>query len=767
MATDNFQFRLVGTPDVPFEGYLSAEDPTKASPRMLVRGSQNTVLFNNGNIGNRPGIKRYDPADNTPDPVVASFDWNDVNGNTLLTRVLESGVFQFYRTENETWYTVYDFGDSTDLSFAKWWSQSDQKESLIVANGTSDLYAWGGGFTDSVGPVVTNNTINVVPSSFVNSISYGAVLPVPSGIETATSFPTTGAEGQAVIVLETNPTENSVLEVSIDSVVGAYTTTSYINFRNPLIAPVDPAIGQVLIGATVADTTANLLAFLQNPGANTATQVGFTDPDVIDAYGIFTYGLIPSLESADTSTWQEQGFVSNSSITVSGVEYTYGLIAGRFLTDISGTPATGQFAYNGLVVTDMTPQVGDFLIDFLLCLRNQIIGCSYTNRVVYISSNQDSTNSSGYNDWVQVGDVVLGDPDFAVLDEFPKGGITRGESAYIGAGVSSWYELTPNTTSPELSGAVYTKVTKFSGAGLTAPLGFNFVSTLGEDIIFIDQKNQLRTLGFYRNIDTQKSPSLSLAVRQELEQEDFTGGTLEAIDEFVYIVAPISGKTYIYEIRDDVDEVGNITSKRHWQPFQTWNISRLSIVEGVVHGYSAETPQLYQLWDTGQWVDDTSVVDVFAPYVSRARFAYSQIGERDEYGSFDKLYYEGYILNGSDLTANLYYDYQGSTKITQAQISTVTTSPTLYGRDDVNLIGGSVIGAELIGGGLTDENYPTAMPKFRVIINTKIDACFEYQPEVVSENAGSRWEIAALGSNATKENKSPTSLNISSTVISN
>ena len=151
MATDDFKFRLIGGEDRPFIGYNSAEDPTRISPQVLVRGSQNTVFYNNGNIGNRPGLKRYDPPDNTEDGVVSSFDWNDVNGNTLLTRVLSSGPFQFYRTSNQTWYTISDFGDNTDAYYAKWWDDANKKELLIIVNGTNEIHAWSGGITDSVG----------------------------------------------------------------------------------------------------------------------------------------------------------------------------------------------------------------------------------------------------------------------------------------------------------------------------------------------------------------------------------------------------------------------------------------------------------------------------------------------------------------------------------------------------------------------------------------------------------------------------------------
>lgn len=767
-SQDNFNFRLIGPESVPFVGYISSQDPTQVSPQAMVQGSQNVILENTENIVNRVGRKRYDSADNTQNPVVSSFDWNDIDGDTLLTRCLEDGKFQFYNIPDETWYTIYTFPiTNTDLSYAKWWDLDNSRELLVMCNGTPNLYAWGGGITQSVGDVNNQNSFMLRGTPVLTTFT--VTVTGAGNIDEAVligSSDETGSRDRAVVLSE-YPDSDFEMIVTVNS--STLNIVATILVRSVLIAAPDATTAVVTRGLSKEETAQNILGLLQNPSANTSTQNGFTDSDVITAFTDTNYMTISAedaLESGSSETWAEQGFINYDSIIVNGVEYDYDLVVGRYLVGISGTPPTGQVSYNGIIVTPNRELAGDYPSmldynnDFLLVLNNQLIVGSVTSRILHISFDED------YTDFDQTGDLVSGDPDFVILDEFPVGGVVRGQSFYVGAGTSAWYELTPNTPVEYIAAearTVRTVVNKFSGAGLTAPLGFNFITTWGEDIIYVDQQNQLRTLGLYRNLFQQKSPSLSLAVRRELQAEDFTGGTLKAIGEFVYMVAPISGKTYLYQIRDDIDDVGNITSRRLWQPPQTWNISRLALVNGIPHGYSNETPQLYQLFATNQWHDDTSVEDVFSPYISVARFGYRQIdkgSDRNRLMGFDKIYYEGYILPNSDLISYVYYNYRGATFTDEVILSTEDSNPALYGSGQVTLIGGQVVGAETVGGGRQDVDYSNPLPKFRAIGNVPIKNVFEYQLELVSTQLDSRWELVAIGGNERFVTDNPVNLQL-------
>jgi hypothetical protein len=751
-SNDAFQFDLIGAEKSDFLGYMSSEDPTKVAREMMIRGSQNVLLRDNGNIGPREGKLRYDPADNTDDGVVASFDWQDVDGDQILVRVLESGSLQFYRESNQTWYTIAEFPDATDFSFAKWWDNVNAKELLLMANGANAIYAWPGGTTDGVGEVNSGNSIYSTLSFSISSLSFTNI---PDGIQAVTYDPPVG-DIEMAIVFEAQPDAGQFLVFDIASTAFGLAETSFIEFVDALGSPATPNVAQVLIGATKEATAANVLALLQDPSADSATQVGWDDTNTVTMIDFSTYALVDALESGNDQTWLEQGFIDNSSIIIDGVTYTYDLVAGDYLVNISAIPPQDTYGYSGLTTTSSVPTT-DYAVDFILVLSNQLATFSFTDRVVYLSSDTD------YTDFSNAGDYVPGDPDFVILDEFPTGGIVRGDSMYVGSGNANWYEITPNSPIEYVATVgrlVIIKVTKFVGAGLTAPLGPNFITTLGEDIIYIGQDNQLRTLGIYRNVVQQKSPALSLAVREELKDEDFTGGCLRAIDEYTYLVAPLSGKVYMYEIRDDVDEVGNITADRHWQPPQILNISRLAIVNGEVHGYSSSTPQLFQLRNTNIWHDQTSVTGQQSPYISVARFAYSHFGDRNRLGVFDKVYYEGYIEPYSDLRANVYYDYRGATRLEENVLSSTDSTPVLYGGEGIVLIGGATIGNTTIGGGRRDLDYGP-LPKFRAITNVVKDNCFEYNIELVSEEVDARWEIISLGANAQAVTDNPVNIQLS------
>ena len=254
--------------------------------------------------------------------------------------------------------------------------------------------------------------------------------------------------------------------------------------------------------------------------------------------------------------------------------------------------------------------------------------------------------------------------------------------------------------------------------------------------------------GIFKDILGTKYPSVSLPVKDELIETDFTGGQLRCIGDDIYLVAPVPGVTYYYQQKDDVDEAGNIVSERLWQPPQEWNISRIAIINDIIYGYSNQSPETYQLWNTGQWHDDTPAGTM--PYPCVARFAYWQFKDRTKLGDIDKVFLEGYMPVNTPLTATLRSEYLGSTAIENIAVSSLTSPAYSYTEDGV-LIGDALAGQELIGGatGLT------GIPKFRAIPKYKKHQCFEYQVELSSFAEDARWQLVCMGTNGTQVNNKP------------
>ena len=198
------------------------------------------------------------------------------------------------------------------------------------------------------------------------------------------------------------------------------------------------------------------------------------------------------------------------------------------------------------------------------------------------------------------------------------------------------------------------------------------------------------------------------------------------------------------QTRESLDIAGNIVAERLWHPPQIWNISRIALINGIEYGYSTANPQTYQLWNTGQYHDD-SPTDEPVAYDVHMCMAYRQHGRRQGLSVFDKVYIEGYILKNSSLNLAVRREYLGTPEI--KELSGLSVTPTLFPPTDITSIGGDSIGEVPVGGGPVDI---TIMPKFRVIADVTQKNCFEYQLEIYSNVADSAWEILALGTNATQ-----------------
>lgn len=467
-----------------------------------------------------------------------------------------------------------------------------------------------------------------------------------------------------------------------------------------------------------------------------------------------TMNTITKLNSA--TTWAQDGFASAGSVTINGVNYAYtGGANTQTLTGV-GTDASGLtsgLVGLSLVVThtpSASPATG-FYCDFIRVINNRLHVGSYTSRLIYISSQTDFT------DFSVPGTRAPGDPELLTLDSTGRGITIRAGDAQIFAGTSDLYiisyiQITVGSTLTE-----QTKVDKIDLGNLESALGHEFIDILNNNIIYLDQNNQLRAYGSFRNLFQDTAPTLSQDVLDELSEEDFTGGHLKIVSgnlsNIVYITAPISGRTFLYQELQSLDPVGNVVAKRLWHPPFVWSVSRIALIAGIVYGHSSANPQIYQLWDTGQWHDD-SPSNQPLPYVCVQRMAYKRInskaGERRQgLCFFDKLLSEGYMANGVNLYANIYLGYQGAQGLRQVVINSVLSPAKFFSGSTPPSLGDSSLGDNPLGDGLTPEsNDQELLPKFLVINKINPQNCFEYEIEVYSVDPDSRWETLSLGVNA-------------------
>ncbi len=438
---------------------------------------------------------------------------------------------------------------------------------------------------------------------------------------------------------------------------------------------------------------------------------------------------------------------ASGTVVVNGTTYTYTGSGGSTLTGVTPDPtgeANGSAVLESVVTHANTP-AADFLADFIKVVNNQLYVGSYTSRLVYISKNTD------YTDYVIPVPRITGSAELIVLDGNGKGiGIRQG-NACIGFGSSGWAVI---SFADVTVGSTLTNVTTRTikpVAVLQAPLAHEFIDSVGDNLIYLGQDQQVRQFGDFNNAFEAMYPSLSQEVARELYFEDFTGGGLKCIGEFIYITAPITGKTYLRQERTRVETNGEVVAEKLWHSPFIWNATRIDQIDGVVVAFSNANPQIYEVWDTDQWHDD-SPSDEPLPYSCIMALGYRGEQRRQGLWSGDKIFTEGYISTGTNLNYLINYDYNGGRNTISGIINSVA-QPAYVFNQSISSLGDSILGDEILGEGGIDDfvNDPDSLPKFKVISSLPLINCFEFQPVYYSDQADANWEILAAANNFTPE----------------
>lgn len=463
------------------------------------------------------------------------------------------------------------------------------------------------------------------------------------------------------------------------------------------------------------------------------------------------YATVPSstvntITKDGSTSWQQAGFSTTSgekTIVIGGTTFTY--TGGESTTTLTGvTPdasgiAVGAVALQAVQTSSNKPASG-FNNDFIKVINNQLYVGSYTSRLVYISSNTDFT------DYTVPTPRLPGSPEILTLDGTGKGIGVRQGKAHIGFGSSSWAVITFNNVTVGTTLTQQTVVDVKPVALLQAPYAHEFIDTVGDNLIYLAQDQQVRAFGDFNNLFTTGYPSLSQEIATELMAENFEGGGLRTIGEFIYVTSPVSGKTYLRQERSRVDENGNIIAERLWHAPFVWNATRIDQINGTVVTFSNANPQIYQVWDTGQWHDD-SPNDEPLPYNCVMALGYRGGKRRQGLWSFDKQYTEGYLTAGTPLNLDINYNYLGADNIIGTVVNSVERPAYLFALS-LSSLGDSILGEESLGQGGNEDSMQTDLAKFRTINSFTLINCFEWQPVYYSNEADARWEILAVASNA-------------------
>lgn len=612
------------------------------------------------------------------------------------------------------------------------------------SQGTSNLSSSGAGLT------VTYSVSSGIAILKVTSVSGGVVTGL-SIVASGTAYAVSSSQTTTTVFTTGS---GSGLTVTIGSIGTPITAWHFKNNGSgyPLTttyAPLATTGGTGTLASVYVETI--LTGRVTFAGIDTAPELGFA-------------GALSPTSSAGL-------IFSGGTFLVDGVSWAYTCLGdnGQSFIGFGSDPSAlnAKVAVSAVTVTDTSPDSTttaaqleeNFTNDALAVVNNQVHIICYSSRVVHVSS---SLHYDHY-DIAQLAGGALrtpGFPDILYLDSNGRAVGTQKGSAVIFGSLGDSYLVTRKAanynqgTNYALLAYEDVTVAKEKSSDLSSPKGQDFLDYIGDIIIFLDDNNQLREYGTVRNINTPVYPILSIDLYDELAGIDFTGGHLRTVGEqsgeTVYITAPKVGDTYVYQVRQDFDAVGNITSERLWQPPLGWNISRVAVIDGVSYGHSYGTPMLYQLWDTDQWEDDSPSGDAL-PYTATALFAYQCGGRRQGKTVFDKVYYEGYTTEGTTLTGIVNLEYLGSLDILSPIISSPGSPATFFGISGDGSLGQNSLGDQPNGDETENQdpnNNDQTRVKFRTICGVEEANVFEFALGVTSQNAGDRWELLFIGPNA-------------------
>lgn len=463
-----------------------------------------------------------------------------------------------------------------------------------------------------------------------------------------------------------------------------------------------------------------------------------------------------------SGTWAQAGFSTTSGqkqffINGSATVYTY--TGGETTNTLTGiTPALPTINANDVilqsVITHTNKPAAGFSADFIKVINNQAYVGSYTSRLCYISKNTDFT------DYTVPSPAAPGDPELLTLDSTLNGIGVRQGNAYISFGSNSWAEIVFSSQTDGSGNLIRsTAVNVKPVSGLQGAYAHEFIANTGDNIIYLAKDQQVRIVGSSNNSFTTVYPSISQEIATELASQNFEGGSLTCIGEFTYVCAPSIGQTYLYQVRQTVDGGGQVVAERLWHSPFVWNVTKVDEINGTVVGFSNANPQIYDLWDTGQWFDDSPSEEEL-PYECVLAFSYREGPgmkmRRQGLMSFDKHFTEGYITAGTTLNLQLLYNYEGFTASTTQIVNSPDQPAYLFSPTGNSLpsFGDSPLGDEPLGDATSDggsSGDPTELVKFKCINSVAQQNVFEYQPILYSNTANSQWEILAVGDNSTLE----------------
>lgn len=440
-----------------------------------------------------------------------------------------------------------------------------------------------------------------------------------------------------------------------------------------------------------------------------------------------------TITKTGTTTWAEEGFLTGTKkIMIDGTEYQYtGGETTTTLTGVTPDPTGAAYAVDTLVVQSVetssnkpASSVKQFTNDIISIVNNQVYIGSNINRSVYVSKSTD------FDDFAFSSPRLPGEGALFILDGTVSGMVAQEEAMYISTNNGQWYQTYFQVSSDNAKEILSVKLLRSGNAQGAYNQGA--ITKAKNSIIFLSQEPTIDEFGRIENINTPQSVPLSDGISRTLESYDLTNAHFKYYRDNLYCAIPEEEIVLIYNFE-----------KGYWETPQTFAISRIEVIDGVLVGHSSVQPESYTLFSEEQI---SSI-----PIDAKARFSYQNYGDRVNLKTMDEWFTEGYIKKNTTITCTLRYDYGGYTTTKTFDI-VGSDDDIIFTTDSSNTLGKVPLGSTPLGTGST--SLPDVF-KFRHIKQLKPDNFFELSVEYSSNDADYYWEILSMGGNVRASGQEP------------
>lgn len=708
---------------------------------------------------------------------------------------VNDGKLQFrYVWEDGTveWVTIVSSLNNTNVNFTSWWSPANLPEGgtgynqslLLFVNGNSFVDEWSGGVTTlastsnsagSVSAVVTDSF--ALPNTFggkeytrgdtitLTGGNANATLRVEDVVDlgaifTVNSVPDNGGSSYAIgniLTLVQSGASGGTVKVETVDGSGTILTLSLVTqgsgyFASHNVAVTGGAGTGALVNITETDFGAISLVSIINGGTgySTATAIPVTGGTGTGAKMQITAISNNTITKQGTTTWAEEGFYSQGThgVVINSVTYTAtGGWNSLTLTGVTPDPVNagnaGDLVFQSVEQRangDLPGLPATFKNDLILTFDQQLYIGSLTDNTIYVS-------------WVDEWRLfTFSIPRFTgqglqlVTNSPSKAFIVQEDKMYVSAGINQWYEISQDQLdTPFVEGSPPTVIPlnvvtptlhRLKTTGLQAAQSQAFVSKNKNDVIFVSFEPIVNSLGRVDNIlVTPQISDLSFSIVNDMNNYDFTDGSIFFWQNFIIVAVPKEGLIRLYNMTKDTTTQNPTNSPLHyWEAPLTMPFSRFSVIDGDLYGHSYLVSETYKMFD-GYNFNGHAIPAI-------ATFAYQQFGVRPQNKSENEFYVEGYISPNTTIDMTINYELDGTGGQYNGEIvGTDEQIVQIPGND--NSLGKESLGVNPLGGNLVLDVTPTN--KFRVIKTFPRTPYYEASPVFSSTGIDEIWALIGFG----------------------